>query len=125
VKKVNQRWIVHHGLGNNGAAYLEHLALCDPKRLARSCQNAQQLVRSCGPTEDPKPWFYGGLFSLATAEEVKQFLAGHAFTAAVVPCTRDTSEWQQFAETLSPATREHLEKLRVEIARVAEQRGET
>src|SRR4051794_20202758 len=65
--RVNGRWIVHHGLDQRAKAYMDHLAGVDPRRLERSCQLAHQLARQAAP-EDPKPWFYAGLFSLADAE---------------------------------------------------------
>jgi hypothetical protein len=33
--------------------------------------------------EDPKPWFYSGLFSLTTPEEAGTFLADHWLTRIV------------------------------------------
>lgn len=32
---------------------------------------------------DPKPWFYAGLFSLATADEARRMLASHPLTLMV------------------------------------------
>ncbi|HEY1172910.1 MAG TPA: hypothetical protein VGH19_16195 [Verrucomicrobiae bacterium] len=77
VRRGNSRWIVHHGLGKNAQAYMEHLEREDPERLARSCRNAYLMVHRCDPMEDPKPWFYAGLFSLVKPEEAKIYLANH------------------------------------------------
>jgi hypothetical protein len=82
--QLNARWIVHHGLDKQAKAYMEHLARIDPKRLERSCRLAHQLVGRA-PREDPKPWFYAGLFSLATFEEAREFLANHWFTVSAIP----------------------------------------
>jgi hypothetical protein len=82
--RVNGRWIVHHGLNQRAKAYMDHLAEVDPERLERSCQLAYRLARHAAP-EDPKPWFYAGLFSLATTEEAKEFLAHHWFTLSTLP----------------------------------------
>src|ERR1041384_2872948 len=43
-----------------------------------------QKLREAAP-EDPKPWFYAGLFSLATVEEARRFLANHSFTLSAIP----------------------------------------
>ena len=42
------------------------------------------------PEEDPKPWFYAGLFSLATLAEAERFLSGHDFTIACIPALADS-----------------------------------
>ncbi len=63
------------GLRKNAAFYLDHLARTDPARLHRSCRRVKLLADQFGHTEDPKPWFYAALFSLATIPEAKRFLA--------------------------------------------------
>lgn len=83
-KRMNQRWIVHHGLDERAEAYMDHLAKTDPERLQRSCRLAHQLAHQAR-REDPKPWFYAGLFSLATVEEARKFLAHHWFTLSAIP----------------------------------------
>jgi hypothetical protein len=83
-RRVNSRWIVHHGLGESAEKYLDKLSRSDPERLARSCAHAHRLTEEFGHTEDPKPWFYAGLFSLATANEARQFLNPHPFTASTI-----------------------------------------
>ncbi len=83
-RRVNHRWIVHHGLEENAEAYLNHLQAMDAERLLQSCRRAHRMVHECGMTEDPKPWFYAGLFSLATPPEAATFLKGHWFTAACI-----------------------------------------
>ena len=85
VRAANARWLVHHGLREDAADYLDHLAAVDPGRLKRSCGIARSMVQRCGSASDPKPWFYAGLFSLATAEEGRRFLAGHKFTRMAIP----------------------------------------
>src|SRR5690606_25369759 len=85
VKRVNSRWIVRQGLRESSAAYLDHLAATDPEKMMRSCRRARHLTHQSGSGEDPKPWFYAGLFSLATDEEASRFLAEHPFTLAALP----------------------------------------
>ena len=46
----------------------------------------------CGlrpPLEDPKPWFYAGLFSLATSEEAARYLQPYRVTMAALPSMAD------------------------------------
>lgn len=65
VRNANRRWIVHHNLDARSEAYLQHLDKTDPRRLLQSCSNARRMVRERPANDDPKPWFYSGLFSLA------------------------------------------------------------
>lgn len=83
VRRINRRWIVHGGLRESAAAYLDALAVNDAGRLRRSCALAMALVHQAPADEDPKPWFYGGLFALATPSEAEQFLADHVLTKAI------------------------------------------
>jgi hypothetical protein len=82
-KRVNSRWIVHHDLNRNAESYLDHLARTDQARLVSSCRNAHLMTGWCDAMEDPKPWFYSGLFSLTTPEEAENFLADHWLTRMV------------------------------------------
>lgn len=110
--RLNGRWIVHHGLDQRAKAYMDRLAQVDPRRLERSCQLAHQLARQAAP-EDPKPWFYAGLFSLATVEEAREFLANHWFTLSAIPsltaelCRPDTA-----TGALGEAAREKIARIR-------------
>lgn len=85
VRRVNSRWIVRQGLRESSAAYLDHLAATNEEKLMRSCRRARRLTNRFGSSEDPKPWFYAGLFSLASDEEASTFLADHPFTRAALP----------------------------------------
>jgi hypothetical protein len=85
VRKVNDRWLVHSGLQERAKAYLDHLAATNRVRLLDSMRIVRELFRSLGTTEDPKPRFYAGVFSLATPEEAKQYLDGHLFTLSLIP----------------------------------------
>ncbi len=84
-RRLNGTWLVHGGLDDDAEAYMDHLSARDPARLRESCLRARKLVEGLGPAEDPKPWFYGGLFSLATAAEARRFAARHPFVASVIP----------------------------------------
>jgi hypothetical protein len=87
IRRVNDRWLVHSGLNHHARAYMDRLAVLDPRRLARSCEIVHRLMKIHDPDSDPKPWFYGGLFSLATPEEESQYLEGHRFTRMLLPST--------------------------------------
>ena len=81
---INGRWICHADLSETASRWMNHLAATAPDRLAASARQAFHLVKASGKACDPKPWFYAGLFSLATAEEQQEWLSRHPFTAAVV-----------------------------------------
>lgn len=87
IRRVNDRWLVHSGLNHHARAYMDRLTVLDPRRLARSCEIVHRLMKLHDPASDPKPWFYGGLFSLATPDEEGQYLDGHRFTRLLLPST--------------------------------------
>ena len=89
---LNARWIVHAGLDERAEAFMAHLESVDPERLAVACDRAARMLRICGSVEDPKPWFYSGLFSSATLEEAELYLKDHWFTAQCVPALADHSQ---------------------------------
>jgi len=115
VRRVNSRWLVHDGLDESARAYLEHLEATDPARLVRSCRIARSMMeRNSGcAIEDPKPRFYGGLFSLATPEEGRCYLGGRLFLEALW-----SGDNPPPGHGLSEATLRKLETLREEIAQV-------
>jgi len=84
-RRVNSRWFVRDNFGDDAAAYLDHLARTDPDRLVRSCRNAQEMMKRRIHGVDPKPWFYAGLFSLATIAEARSSLARRWFTLKSLP----------------------------------------
>lgn len=90
-QRVNSRWIVHGDLNRNAGLYLDHLAGTDPLRLVASCHDAHLMTGWCDPTEDPKPWFYSGLFRLATPQEAGTFLADHWLTRMVTASSGETA----------------------------------
>jgi len=111
-KRVNRTWLVRGGLDVTTDAWLAHLEQTDPARLLASCEIARALSRGSDHTHDPKPWFYAGLFSLATAAEARLYLATHHFTAAAIPALAQDGPLNQWAATLSPASSNLLERLR-------------
>jgi len=114
--RVNQRWIVHHGLGTRAEDWLRHLAETDPQRLRRSCEAAHSMVRKSGDESDPKPWFYAGLFSTASADETRKFLAGHRLTTATVPAMKEAPEVKEWENSLCTETCGLLKRLRSSLS---------
>src|SRR5690606_12497863 len=110
-KRVN-RWIVHEGLAERAEEWLSYLEKLGDGRLAKSCAMCRTMSRIRRRNEDPKPWFYAGLFSLATAEEVHRFLSNHRLTAAVIPATGGDGELAKWVDRLGPDTRALVSRLR-------------
>lgn len=110
VRQVNGRWIVRESLRDDAEAFLEHLD-SDPDRLREACRRARLLVeRQRG--RDPKPWFYAGLFSVASAEEARRFLGGHNFTLACLPSHAAVGLRGLRAEELREDTKEKTREIR-------------
>ncbi len=119
VRRVNARWIVHGGLDESAGAYMDRLGGTDPRRLALSCRIARALTGKAGAGEDPKAWFYAGLFSMARPAEVAEFLLGHRLSTAILvsdpPVTGSTQAWPEF----SPATLDTIRRIRAAIAQLS------
>jgi hypothetical protein len=120
-RRVNRGWFVHGGLDVTADAWLTHLEQTDPARFLASCEIARALSRGPDHTIDPKPWFYAGLFSLATPEEARHYLANHRFTAAAIPALAHDATLDHWVSTLGPASREVLERLRAAVRGLASQ----
>lgn len=114
VRHVNGRWIVRESLREDAAAFLESLSGTDPDRLRESCRRARSLT-SAHPGEDPKPWFYAGLFSLATEAEAARFLKGHDFTIACIPRLADCSFRALRVDEVRPDTAEKIQRVRAAL----------
>jgi hypothetical protein len=110
---VNSSWIVHSDLDRHAEEYLAHLESSDPPRLERSCENARALVGLRDPFGDPKAWFYAGLFSLATPDELDRFAETHWMTRAAVSSI-DPPESAGF----SPSALEKLRRIRDALSRL-------
>lgn len=117
-KRANARWIVHGGLSKSAEDYMRHLEQTDPSRLAASCHNAYLMVWQRDSMEDPKPWFYGGLFSLATREEADRFACNHWLTYNLIVPETGLPE----PTGISDVTREKIKSLREAIARLPKRR---
>lgn len=119
-ERVNRSWIVHSHLDDQAEAWMHHLRGLNDGRLEDSCQIARTMCDSRDPLDDPKPWFYSGLFHLATAEEARHFLANHPVTKASVPAMAADESVRCWREHISPATAELLERLRVALIQARE-----
>ena len=119
-RRLNGRWIVNNKLNDSAAAWMEHVGEADPERLARSCQLAHVLVHTLDPAEDPKPWFYGALFSLATPWEAGKFLAGHPLLASVVPALQ-SGGLPATLESVNDTTRRKILRLRDVLHRLTKE----
>lgn len=118
--RINQRWIVHHGLGTRADDWMNYLSESNPARLRKSCETADRMIRLWDQEGDPKPWFYSGLFSGATAEEAKKFLAGHRLTTATVPAMKGDQGVIEWENSLCYETKHLLQRLRAGIQEVSE-----
>ena len=123
-RRINRCWFVRGGLDASTDAWLAHLEETDPARLLASCEIARALSRGSDHTHDPKPWFYAGLFSLATPEEAAAYLATHRFTAAAIPALAQDEALNHWVASLSPASRELLTRLRAAVGALARQHAD-
>ena len=112
VRRINCSWIVHNNLNDQADAWLTYLADLGDERLKISCEIARTMCDLRDPLDDPKPWFYAGLFHLATAAESKRFLDTHRVTKATVPTMVDDESVRLWIARISPETCELLDRLR-------------
>jgi hypothetical protein len=111
VRKINERWLVRSDLQQHATIYLDYLATEDPTRLAKTCRIVRRMMDIASTFEDPKPRFYGALFSLTTAAERERFLASHHFTRLTLPNCHQPLPLLE----MSPLTQEKLIALRNDL----------
>lgn len=116
VKRVNRSWLVQGHLNDHADAWLDYLASQGDSRLQSACVAARRMCALRRPLEDPKPWFYAGLFSPATPSEVRRFIASHRVTKATVPSMEDDEEVKLWVDRVGPETHELLDRLRHALA---------
>ena len=119
--RVNQTWIVHNNLNNSADDWMKYLHEMNDGRLVRSCEIARYMCRRRGPYDDPKPWFYAGLFHLATVKEAVRFLPNHRVTRSTVPAMKNDEEVRLWLDRINPETKVLLDRL--EIALEEKDRG--
>ncbi len=115
---VNNTWIVHNNLKNSAEDWLTHLERLDDGRLIPSCEIARRMCALRDPLDDPKPWFYAGLFHMATQEEAIDFLPNHRVTRATVPSMHDDKAVVLWLDRVTPETRVLLNRLREALKEV-------
>ena len=116
--RVNRSWLVRSNLNDHTEAWLNYLSALDDGRLLKSCEFARAMCDHRQPNDDPKPWFYSGIFQLATAAEARRFLDTHRVTKATVPTMADDPEVHLWLDRVGPETRELLARLRQGLAEV-------
>ncbi len=110
-KRVNRSWLVRSNLNDHADEWMAHLETLSDGRLEKSCQNARTMCDLRELDDDPKPWFYAGLFHLATEAEAKRFLSSHRVTKATVPSMDTDPEVHLWLERVGSETRELLQRL--------------
>jgi hypothetical protein len=116
--RVNQSWFVRGGLKEHAADWMKYLMQEDDGRLLPSCEAARAMCLLRERMSDPKPWFYAGLFSLATAGEARLFLETHRVTRAAIPSMREDESVVLWLDRVGPETRELIQRLREGIRQI-------
>ncbi len=119
-RRVNRSWLVRSNLNDHTEAWLDYLGGLDDGRLSKSCGIARAMCGYRQHDDDPKPWFYSGIFQLATAAEARRFLDTHRVTKATVPTMADEPEVHLWLDRVGPETRELLARLQQGLARLRE-----
>lgn len=117
-KRINRSWIVHNNLNDQAEAWIGYLAESEDPRLEVSCEAAQTMCDRREPLDDPKPWFYAGLFHLATPAEALRFLDVHRVTKATVSSMVNDESVQLWIARISPETKDLLERLRLSLMEI-------
>lgn len=117
--RVNSSWIVRGGLNGRAREWLDYLASLDDGRLLQSCQAARAMCGRREPLEDPKPWFYTGLFSLATTGEAARFLQPYRITLAALPSMAADENVVLWLDRVGDETRDLILRLRENLRRPA------
>jgi len=119
-KRVNRSWIVRSHLGEHAESWMDRLGKADDGRLEKSCEIARSMCSMRDRSIDPKPWFYAGLFSMATKDEAREFLDSHRITRSLVPSMKNDKEVKQWLEHVGPETRNLVERIRTGLAQLME-----
>jgi hypothetical protein len=119
-KRVNRSWIVRSQLGEHAESWIERLDGLNDGRLRKSCEIARAMCLMRDRSTDPKPWFYAGLFCMATLEEAQEFLATHRITKSLVPSMRNDAEVRLWLDRVGPETRELVDRIRTGLDQLME-----
>lgn len=123
VKLVNNSWIVRGGLDLRAREWLDHLASSGDNRLLDSCHAARAMCGLREPLEDPKPWFYAGLFSLASRAEAARFLRPYRVTMAALPAMTDDENVALWLDQVGDGTRDLVQRLRASLRQTGSKEG--
>lgn len=123
VKRINRSWIVHHQLDQRAEAWMTYLGEADDGRLEQSCEMARAMCAKRDDLDDPKPWFYAGLFHLASEGEVKRFLDAHRITKATVPSMSEDEGVALWLDRVSQETITLLDRLKNALREVRDSRS--
>lgn len=115
-KRVNRSWLVRSNLNEHAEEWISYLEKLDDGRLQTACQTARMLCELRHFDDDPKPWFYAGLFHSATQQEAQRFLSTHRVTKATVPSMKEDPEVHLWWERVGPETHALLERLHEALA---------
>lgn len=99
---------------------MKRLAELNDGRLRKSCEIAHSMCMFRDRTTDPKPWFYSGLFSMATEKEAIEFLGTHRITKALVPSMRNDEGVRLWLERVGPETHELVNRIRAGLDHLME-----
>lgn len=116
-ERVNRSWLVRNRLNENADRWIHHLAATDPERLEHACRTARAMCGMRETADDPKPWFYAGLFSSATPDEATEFLTSHRVTRAALPSMQNDPEVGLWLDRVGPETMELIQRIRGGLAR--------
>jgi hypothetical protein len=117
VHRVNNTWIVRAGLEERAREWLDYLNGLNDGRLLPSCKAARAMCGLREPLDDPKPWFYAGLFSLATSEEAVRYLQHYRITMAALPAMADDEKVALWLDRVGDETRDLVLRLRENLPR--------
>lgn len=122
-RRINRSWIVHNNLNDQAEAWVDYLETGGDPRLKISCEAARAMCDLRDPLDDPKPWFYAGLFHLATPEEAFRFLDLHRVTKATVTSMRNDENVRLWINRISLETKDLLERLRYSLTKLEADRA--
>ncbi len=89
-----------------------------PLAVLDAAETARALTGQAGPGEDPKAWFYAGLFSMAEPVEVAEYLLGHRLITTVLSADPAPESPGRSHLDFAPATRETIRRIRAAIAQL-------
>lgn len=118
-RRVNRSWIVRSDLNEHADAWLSYLESLDDGRLMKSCEIARAMCELRPADTDPKPWFYVGLFQLATKAEVERFLDVHRVTKSLVPTMKDDPDVRLWLQRVGSETLDLIDRLRQALAKIS------